>query len=76
MWLELTVRPTVEGAAWHLRSINLDSARGGGLLHWERRGSCSMPSADAYASADVLAAALRDILERLGDRKDLGVAGG
>lgn len=75
MWIELTVRPSVEGAQWHLRSINLQSSRGGGLLHWERRGSCSMPPADTYASADVLVAALRDILARLGDREHLDVAG-
>lgn len=76
MWIELTVRPSVEGARWHLRSINLQVARGGNLLHWERRGSCSLPGDGPYASADVLAAALRDVLERLGDREHLDVRGG
>lgn len=76
MWIELTVRPTLEGASWHLRSINLGVARGGNLLHWERRGCSSMPGEGPYAGADVLAAALRDILDRLGDRERLDVAGG
>lgn len=76
MWIELTVRPSVEGAQWHLRSINLQGPRGGALLRWERRGFCSLPGDGPYVSADVLAAALRDVLERLGDRKHLDVAGG
>lgn len=72
----LDVQTTPEGVRWHLRSFRIPYFPGMGIYVWERSGSLDI-SPDTHAdAASVIAAALREVLELLGDREDLDVGSG
>lgn len=70
MWLNLTVKADGNHVTWHLRSLNVEGPRHGGLYRWERRGSTTLPAEYEFTTKEALRTALKDLLSRLGDADD------
>jgi hypothetical protein len=76
MWWDLSIHTTEDGLRWDLRSVNIPHYPGTGIWRWQRSGSLVVPCSERTSAASAIGAALRSVLEALGEAEHLSARGG